>query len=139
RIGRPWLDDPLERCTMDPLSSHVAPLEIGDLGSFMDAVLSGDGVGAGDAKPALRESTHSPNREKQTAQQSSVGEPASDKPVSPTGNRDRKTPTSATVNEPSSKDSNTSSDSKASDKHSKDTPDETSKQQDATPESPKDT
>lgn len=131
RIGRPWLDDPLERCMMDPLSSgaRLAPLEIGDLGSFMDAALSGDG----DSKPAPRESTGSPNREKQTVQQqSSVGEPASDKPVS---SIDGKTSTSPTVNEPSSKDSNTSSDSKKPSKES-DKPDETSKQ-DAKPESPK--
>lgn len=136
RIGRPWLDDPLERCMMDPLSSsRLPPLEIGNLGSFMDAALSGDGVGAGDAKPAPRESTDSPNREKQTARQSSVGEPASDKAVSSIGNNDGKAPTSPTVNEPPAKDSNTSSDSKQeSDKH---TPDETSKRQDAKPESPK--
>lgn len=133
RIGRPWLDDPLERCMMDPLSSgcRLAPLEIGDLGSFMDAALSGDG----DSKPAPRESADSPTREKQTAQQSSVGEPASDKPVSSIGNSDGKTPTSPTVNEPSSTDSNTSSDSKPSKESNK--PDESSKQQDAKPESPK--
>lgn len=134
RIGRPWLDDPLERCMMDPLSSgaRLAPLEIGDLGSFMDAALSGDG----DSKSTPRESTGSPTRENQTAQQSSVGEPASDKPVSSIGNDDGKTPTSPTVNEPTSKDSDKSLGSKKPSTES-DKPDETSKQQDAKSESPK--